>query len=88
MHQRTKKDYKEEEEEITESSEDDDQMPVRSLLIDFSSELTAELCSKDHKQYFQNTWVSFEDDGGSGTDITSMPKFQENMWEKNMICSS
>lgn len=86
MHQRTKKDYKEEEEEIIESS-DDDQIPVRSLLIDFSSELTAELCSKDHKQYFQNTWVSFEDDGSSA-DITSMPKFQENMWEKNMICSS
>lgn len=62
-------------------------MPVRSLLIDFSSELTAELCSKDHKQYFQNTWVSFEDDGSSA-DIHSMPKFQENMWEKNMICSS
>lgn len=86
MHQRTKLEYKVED-EITESSEDDDNIPVRSLLIDFSSELTAELCSKDHKQYFQNTWVSFDDDG-SNADITSMPKFQENMWEKNMICSS
>lgn len=86
MHQRTKKDYNIVE-EITESSEDDENIPVRSLLIDFSSELTAELCSKDHKQYFQNTWVSFEDENSS-SDITAMPKFQENMWEKNMICSS
>jgi len=30
---------------------------MRSLLIDFNSEMAAELCSKDHRSYLQNTWV-------------------------------
>lgn len=34
------------------------QNSVRSLLIDFNSELATELYSKDHRDYFQNTWVS------------------------------
>lgn len=28
-----------------------------SLLIDFNSDLTAEICSKDHRELLQNTWV-------------------------------
>lgn len=32
------------------------------VLIDFNSDLTAEICSKDHRELLQNTWVSFDDE--------------------------
>uniref|UniRef100_U5ER70 Putative low density lipoprotein receptor adaptor protein 1 n=1 Tax=Corethrella appendiculata TaxID=1370023 RepID=U5ER70_9DIPT len=59
---------------------------VRSLLIDFNSELTAELCAKDHREYFQNTWVSFEDDQPQ----EFSPAIQQTAWSANTptICSS
>lgn len=64
---------------------------MRNLLIDFSSEMdiTAELCSKDHKQYFQNTWVSFEDDQGSNESLKLPPINKPNLWDRSaMIMSS
>ncbi|XP_053694367.1 low density lipoprotein receptor adapter protein 1-B-like isoform X2 [Sabethes cyaneus] len=33
-----------------------DESDNRSLLIDFNSDLTAEICSKDHRDLLQNTW--------------------------------
>ncbi|XP_058817930.1 low density lipoprotein receptor adapter protein 1-B-like isoform X2 [Topomyia yanbarensis] len=35
-----------------------DEADSRSLLIDFNSDLTAEICSKDHRDLLQNTWNS------------------------------
>lgn len=72
---------------------------MRNLLIDFTSEITAEICNKDHRELLQNTWVSFEDDivptivggnsSGNSNTITNTNKIQNNMWEnKNLIhCS-
>lgn len=37
---------------------------IRNLLIDFSSEITAEICARDHRDLLQNTWVSFDDSVG------------------------
>lgn len=59
---------------------------IRSLLIDFSSEITAEICSKDHRDLLQNTWVSFED----GTEMqhsssTNNINNANSLWENNLI---
>lgn len=60
---------------------------MRNLLIDFSSEMdiTSELCSKDQQQYFQNTWVSFEDE--SSNDSLKLPpiNYNTNMWDSNAM---
>lgn len=65
---------------------------MRNLLIDFTSEITAEICNKDHRELLQNTWVSFDDDVPTivgGNPLTNSNKIQNNMWEnKNLIhCS-
>lgn len=44
---------------------------IRNLLIDFSSEITAEICGKDHRELLQNTWVSFDDAGDFGKSSAS-----------------
>ena len=81
--------------DFTTSNDDqqcNDTNDFRSLLIDFSSEITAEICSKDHREFLQTTWVSFDD---NNTDYTGTGHPQSNttnsgtLWEnKNLInCS-
>lgn len=61
---------------------------MRNLLIDFGSEISAEICSRDHRQLLQNTWVSFDDEAQHSCNITSARAHNTNMWEKNLInCS-
>jgi len=58
---------------------------IRSLLIDFSSEITAEICGKDHRDLLQNTWVSFEDNDSytKGNLLDDVA-----LWERQLIdCS-
>lgn len=81
-------------ENIQQSSSDDaplgrtNDTSIRSLLIDFSSEITAEICGKDHRDLLQNTWVSFED--GSEAQLCSSKNMHSdnNAWESKLInCS-
>lgn len=58
---------------------------MRNLLIDFSSEITAEICAKDHRELLQNTWVSFEDDVPIGGPLTTSTKIQKSMWENSNL---
>lgn len=58
-----------------------------SLLIDFNSDLTAEICSKDHRELLQNTWVSFEDD--QSQEFFAVPNLNaSNGWSRTAICSN
>lgn len=52
---------------------------VRNLLIDFGSE--GDMC-KDRRGYFQNTWVSFEENESSH-DLN----FISHLHDNSMICS-
>lgn len=63
------------------SSED-----IRNLLIDFGSELDSMV---DRRQLLQNNWVSFDDEPQI-CENGSMPGrvYENNMWEKSLICSS
>lgn len=64
-----------------------DQADGPSLLIDFNSDLTAEICSKDHRDLLQNTWVSFEDD--QSQEFFTVPNFNTaNGWSRTAICSN
>lgn len=57
---------------------------IRSLLIDFNSDITAEICGKDHRNLLQNTWVSFDNDN----DTTTNSHFTKSNWERQLInCS-
>lgn len=70
---------------------------LRNLLIDFNSEIsdiTAEICNKDHREFLQTTWVSFDDDTTTTTpghhhQYGSSKLHEQNLWEtKNLInCS-
>ncbi|KAG4070779.1 hypothetical protein HA402_011005 [Bradysia odoriphaga] len=62
---------------------------IRSLLIDFQSEITAEICAKDHRNLLQNTWVSFEDnDTENDAHFTKSKLHDDSLWERQMInCS-
>ncbi|XP_058449758.1 low density lipoprotein receptor adapter protein 1-A-like [Malaya genurostris] len=62
-----------------------DESDNRSLLIDFNSDLTAEICSKDHRDLLQNTWVSFDDDKSS-QEFFAVPSL--NGWNRRAICSN
>lgn len=65
---------------------DDD---IRSVLIDFNSEITAEICGKDHRNLLQNTWVSFEDNDTTNNHFAKS-KLHDNtaLWERQLInCS-
>lgn len=65
-----------------------DESDSRSLLIDFNSELTAEICSKDHRDFLQNTWVSFDDDH-SPQEFFAVPNVNStNGWSRTAICSN
>ncbi|XP_055547786.1 low density lipoprotein receptor adapter protein 1-A-like [Wyeomyia smithii] len=65
-----------------------DECDNRSLLIDFNSDLTAEICSKDHRDLLQNTWVSFEDDP-SPQEFFTVPNLNaSSAWSRTAICSN
>lgn len=64
------------------------------VLIDFNSDLTAEICSKDHRQLLQNTWVSFDDEQ-SPQEFFAVPNLNNavnaaasNGWSRTAICSN
>lgn len=64
-----------------------DNEEIRSLLIDFNSDLTAEICGRDHRNLLQNTWVSFEDSDTTSSHFTKS-KLHDDQWERQMInCS-
>ncbi|XP_055599402.1 low density lipoprotein receptor adapter protein 1-like [Uranotaenia lowii] len=66
-----------------------------SLLIDFNSDLTAEICAKDHRGLLQNTWVSFEDDQ-QPQEFFAVPNLNAtgrsgptgSGWSRTAICSN
>lgn len=58
---------------------------IRNLLIDFSSEITAEICSKDHRDLLQNTWVSFEDGKAEHCSINSNKLHDNSLWDNNKL---
>lgn len=61
---------------------------IRSLLIDFNSEITAEICGKDHRNLLQNTWVSFDDSDTGDNHYGKSKLHDDSMWERQMInCS-
>lgn len=62
---------------------------IRNLLIDFNSELIAPLNSVPQQKLLQNTWVSFDDEPQICENSFSIDSkaFENNMWEKNFICS-
>lgn len=65
---------------------DTDSDEIRNLLIDFNSEITAEICGKDHRNLLQNTWVSFEDNDTNDSHFGKL--HDEAMWERPMVnCS-
>lgn len=64
------------------------------VLIDFNSDLTAEICSKDHRELLQNTWVSFDDEQ-SPQEFFAVPNLNNavnaatsNGWSRTAICSN
>lgn len=64
------------------------------VLIDFNSDLTAEICSKDHRELLQNTWVSFDDEQ-SPQEFFAVPSLNNavnaaasNGWSRTAICSN
>lgn len=64
------------------------------VLIDFNSDLTAEICSKDHRELLQNTWVSFDDEQ-SPQEFFAVPNLKNavnaaasNGWSRTAICSN
>lgn len=65
------------------------------VLIDFNSDLTAEICSKDHRELLQNTWVSFDDEQ-SPQEFFAVPNLNSavnaatasNGWSRTAICSN
>lgn len=64
-----------------------DEADCPSLLIDFNSDLTAEICAKDHRELLQNTWVSFEDD--QSQEFFTVPNINTaNGWSRTAICSN
>lgn len=64
-----------------------DEADSKSLLIDFNSDLAAEICSKDHRELLQNTWVSFEDD--QSQEFITVPNLNAaNGWSRTAICSN
>ncbi|XP_053694366.1 low density lipoprotein receptor adapter protein 1-B-like isoform X1 [Sabethes cyaneus] len=65
-----------------------DESDNRSLLIDFNSDLTAEICSKDHRDLLQNTWVSFEDDPSPQEFFTVPNLNSSSVWSRTAICSN
>ncbi|XP_062706662.1 low density lipoprotein receptor adapter protein 1-A-like [Aedes albopictus] len=69
------------------SNKSRDETDSKSLLIDFNSDLTAEICSKDHRELLQNTWVSFEDD--QSQEFFTVPNLNTaNGWSRTAICSN
>lgn len=76
--QNQKNDNPAEERQTTDNDE------IRSVLIDFHSEIAAEICGKDHRNLLQNTWVSFDND----SDTTNNSHFTKSNWERQLInCS-
>lgn len=65
-----------------------DEADGASLLIDFNSDLTAEICSKDHRELLQNTWVSFEDDQSQEFFAVPNVNTSANGWSRTAICSN
>jgi len=61
---------------------------LKQLLIDFNSEF--ENSKIDHRELLQNTWVSFDDEPQLNETNNIMPVyvFENNMWERKLICSS
>lgn len=57
---------------------------IRNVLIDFSSEISAEICSKDHRELLQNTWVSFEDTAEVQHSESNLLQ-DNNSWENKLI---
>lgn len=71
-----------------EEQQQTDNDEIRSLLIDFNSEITAEICGKDHRSLLQNTWVSFDDNETSNSHFTKSKLHDDALWERQMInCS-
>ncbi len=91
--QRKKYNFGQRQNQSSESSTDEQQTDnsdgIRSLLIDFNSDISvAEICGKDHRNLLQNTWVSFEDNDTSNSHFTKSKRHDDSMWERQMInCS-
>lgn len=61
---------------------------IRSVLIDFNSEIAAEICGKDHRNLLQNTWVSFEDSDTANGHFATSKLHDDAVWERQLInCS-
>lgn len=58
---------------------------IRNLLIDFSSEITAEICARDHRDLLQNTWVSFDDSVGQTDGGIHHRNDGSNAWGSNKL---
>lgn len=60
---------------------------LKQLLIDFSTELDSKI---DHSKLLQNTWVSFDDEAqiDDTNNVNPAFMFENNMWERNLICTS
>ncbi|KAJ6597364.1 Low density lipoprotein receptor adapter protein 1 [Pseudolycoriella hygida] len=68
--------------------ETDDGEEIRSLLIDFNSDITTEICGKDHRSLLQNTWVSFDDSDTTNSHFSKSQLHDDALWERQMInCS-
>ncbi|XP_055642654.1 low density lipoprotein receptor adapter protein 1-like [Toxorhynchites rutilus septentrionalis] len=68
--------------------ESKDEADSKSLLIDFNSGTADEICSKDHRDLLQNTWVSFDDDQ-SPQDFFAVPNLNTaGSWSRTEICSN
>lgn len=64
-----------------------DNVEIRSLLIDFNSEITAEICGKDHRKLLQNTWISFEDNDNDSL-FAKSNIHNDALWERQLVnCS-
>lgn len=59
---------------------------LKILLIDFSSETETH---DDRRELLQNTWVSFDDEPKINESDNKLPAkiYENNMWERNLICS-
>lgn len=71
-------------------ADENSEISMRNLLIDFSSDITADICNKDPRNLLQNTWVSFDEDVQHSCDFsenTSLPR-ENSSWDTNFInCS-